>query len=274
MLRILGLIAALAALGAAAAAPARAQSLAQPPEVARIDVLEGWRTEAGTRMAAIRIRLSEGWKTYWRSPGEGGIPPQFDFSGSQNLNAVRIHWPVPHLFSTNGLRSIGYKGTVVLPIELVPEDPAAPIALSAQLRIGVCEDICIPYETRLKVRLAEAGAPDAAISASLKNAPIGPREAGLREAVCKLEPISDGLHLQLRLEMPPLGPGEQAVIELPDPEIWVGQALTERKGDTLEASTDLVPPSGAPFALQRADIRITVLSENGRAAEILGCNAG
>ena len=62
-------------------------------EVVSASVLTGWRMENGHHMAALRITLAPGWKTYWRAPGEAGIPPRFDWTGSDNLSAVTVHWP-------------------------------------------------------------------------------------------------------------------------------------------------------------------------------------
>ncbi|MEJ6478965.1 MAG: protein-disulfide reductase DsbD family protein, partial [Octadecabacter sp.] len=78
--------------------------------VAAFDILPGWRTDRGTHMVAVRISLAPGWKTYWRAPGDAGIPPQFQWDGSQNINAAQFHWPIPEVMNQNGMRSIGYHG--------------------------------------------------------------------------------------------------------------------------------------------------------------------
>ena len=54
-------------------------------------------------MAAVEIRLAPGWHTYWRVPGEAGIPPRFDWSGSQNLAAVAYEWPRPEIIVSYGI---------------------------------------------------------------------------------------------------------------------------------------------------------------------------
>jgi len=75
----------LAAMFAVPANQGTAQSFLSLDDVAKVTVLPGWRTATGNHMAAIRIELAEGWTTYWRSAGESGIPPRFDWSGSGNL---------------------------------------------------------------------------------------------------------------------------------------------------------------------------------------------
>ncbi len=265
---------ALIAASLALAAPLRAQTLVSLDDIAKVTVLPGWRTARGTHMAAIRIELAEGWKTYWRFPGEAGIPPSFDWTGSKNLANVRLHWPVPKVFYTNGLRSIGYKGVTVIPIELTPASPAGgPIRLRGKLQIGVCEDICIPMTTSLDSNLTPPGRSDAAIRASLARRPKTAAQAGVRSATCSVEPIADGLRITARVTLPKQGKDEVAVLELPDPTIWIAEPKTTRKGRVLTAVTDMVPASGKPFLLTRSDVRITVLA-GGKAVEINGCTAG
>lgn len=256
---------------AAAAGSAAAQTAA---DVVRLELLSGWRQADGTHMAGLRISLAPGWKTYWRSPGEAGIPPSFDWAGSSNLAAASAHFPVPEVFSLNGVRTIGYEGGVVLPIALRPRDDGQPIALRGTVELGVCETVCIPFEARIETTLAagtDQGA--AAIKAALADAPLSAAEAGVRAVGCRIDPIRDGLRLTAAVEMPALGPHEAAVIETGDPSIWVSQVETSRQGGTLTATADLVPPQGAPFALDRSSLRFTVLA-GGRAAEVRGCAAG
>ena len=66
----------------------------------------------GARLAAVEIALDRGFKTYWRHPGEAGLPPAFDWSGSANLAAVEVLWPAPRRFQDAGGVSYGYEGGV------------------------------------------------------------------------------------------------------------------------------------------------------------------
>jgi hypothetical protein len=95
-------------------------------------------------------------------------------------------------------------------------------------------------------------------------------EAGVSAIDCTLDPIADGLRLTATIDMPALGPGEEAVVELADAPVWVSEPEVARSGNRLQAVADLVPPEAAPFALQRDDLRFTVLSGD-RAVEIAGC---
>ncbi len=234
--------------------------------------LPGWRTEHGTYMTALRLDLAPGWKTYWRSPGDTGIPPVFNWSGSQNLAGVKVHWPRPHAFVVNGYRAIGYDRQLVLPLELTPADPAQPIGVSAEVDLGICSDICVPATLSFQSHLSGPGAPDEAIRAALAAQPASGAEAGLAAIGCTVEPIDDGLRLTARLALPPTG-GQEAVVFEPGPApIWVSEAEVSRSGRTLVATADLVSNDGGPVMLDRSAMTVTVLGDH-TAVEISGCPA-
>lgn len=251
----------------ALAPPAAADSLA---DVLRLDVLPGWRTADGTQMAGIRLTLAPGWKTYWRAPGDAGIPPEFDWNGSRNLAAARFHWPVPEVFLQNGMQSIGYSGQVVIPVELTPSLADAPVHMAGEVQIGVCEDICIPMTLGFDAALPATTARDPAIVAALIDRPLTQAEGQVSDVACAVTPIIDGLRLSARIAMPSAGAHEVVVVEAGDPRVWVSEAATQRAGAYLTADVEMVHVSGASFALDRSALRFTVLGSD-RAVEIAGC---
>ncbi len=246
------------------AGPACAQS---QDEVLHASLLPGWRQPDGHYMAALDLHLAPQWKTYWRAPGEAGIPPVFDWSGSQNLKSVQFHWPSPHVITLNGMMSIGYLDELVLPVEVVPVDPAKPVTLVLKMDLGICHDICMPAHLAFSADLAGAGQSDARITGALD---AGPRMA--KAAHCTVEPIKDGLRVTARIALPVQGSAETVVFETPDPKVWVAEATTRREGTVLVSQTDLVPPDGAPFALDRSGVTVTVLAPD-HSVEIRGCPA-
>src|SRR3954452_22051314 len=125
------------------------------------------------RLAAIEIALDPGFKTYWRSPGESGLPPAFDWAGSENLSAAEVLWPAPHRFEDAGGVAYGYKERVLLPVRVSPNDTGKPLRLALKLDYGVCKDICIPAQALLALTLrpGEATSPSAPIAAALARAP-------------------------------------------------------------------------------------------------------
>jgi DsbC/DsbD-like thiol-disulfide interchange protein len=248
---------------------------AQVPETSQIvqgGVRPGWRQPDGRHMAALQLTLATNWKTYWRAPGDGGIPPRFDWTGSENISDVALHWPRPVVFDQSGLRSIGYADQLVLPMEFTLTDPTAPARLQARVEIGVCETVCVPVTLQLQAILRPDGGDDRAIRAALADQPRPAAALGLHAASCAIEPISDGMRVTADLGLPSLGPAEVVVFELPDSTIWISESRSERQGARLVAASDMVPPTGALFALDRSDLRITVLGQ-GKAAEMWGCLA-
>ena len=127
---------------------------------------------SGMQRAGIEIRLATGWKTYWRYPGDSGVPPTFDFSTSENAKSVTILWPAPHRFTDDGGASIGYKGGVILPLHIVPEDPKRPVTLRLAIDYAVCEKLCVPAKGAAKLDLIrESTAYDAALAAAEAQVP-------------------------------------------------------------------------------------------------------
>jgi len=116
-------------------------------------------TDAGdkTIRAGVQIQLDDGWKTYWRNPGDSGLPASFDFAASKNLKEAKVLWPAPHRFTDPYGTSIGYEKEVVFPVLVKPERGDAPVDLDLKLDYAVCKDICVPAEAHLKLKL-EPGA--------------------------------------------------------------------------------------------------------------------
>jgi DsbC/DsbD-like thiol-disulfide interchange protein len=103
--------------------------------------------------AGIEIKLKPGWKTYWRYPGDSGVPPSFDFSGSDNLKKAGVLYPVPHLFTDETGQSLGYKDAVIFPVTVSPQQAGKPVRLRVKIDYAVCEKLCMPVEARAELTL-------------------------------------------------------------------------------------------------------------------------
>ncbi|MEM8580127.1 MAG: protein-disulfide reductase DsbD domain-containing protein, partial [Pseudomonadota bacterium] len=103
--------------------------------------------------AGLHIKLKEGWKGYWRSPGEVGLPPEIDWAGSKNVEHVEMLWPAPTRFRAFGIENFGYEKEVTLPLNITLSNPDTPAELQASVFLLVCEEICIPEEAELTLSL-------------------------------------------------------------------------------------------------------------------------
>ena len=103
--------------------------------------------------AGIEVKLRPGWKTYWRYPGDSGVPPHFDFSGSENLKKADVFYPAPHLFTDETGQSLGYKDTVIFPVVVLPQQSGKPVRLRVKVDYAVCEKLCVPVEGRAELVL-------------------------------------------------------------------------------------------------------------------------
>ena len=133
---------------------------------------------AGSRSGAVLLggiafQLQPGWKTYWRTPGDSGVPPRFDFSKSDNIEAVTVLWPAPLKFDDGaGGHSMGYHDGIVLPLRIVAKNADKPVTLRADINYAVCEKICIPVQANAELPFTSvASTEDSALFAALDTVP-------------------------------------------------------------------------------------------------------
>ena len=133
---------------------------------------------AGSRSGAVLLggiafQLQPGWKTYWRTPGDSGVPPRFDFSKSDNIEAVTVLWPAPAKFDDGaGGHSLGYHDGVVLPLRIVAKNLDKPVTLRVDVNYAVCEKICIPVQAEAELPFTSvASTEDSALFAALDTVP-------------------------------------------------------------------------------------------------------
>ena len=265
---------ALCAALAAGLSPAPQAQTDNPADMVQARILPGWSGTDGGHMAALQLTLSPGWKTYWRAPGDAGIPPAMNFQGSHNLASVTPVWPTPEVFLQNGMQTVGYDGQLVLPLRIMPQDSTRPARVAGRLQIGICSTICVPVDLDFALDLPASGSDpqQAMIRAALADQPISAAKASVGDVDCTLSPISDGLGLTVEIDMPSAGGTETVLIETSDPLVWVAETESTRQGGTLTATTELVHVSGQAFALDRSGLRMTVLGTD-RAVDIQGCSA-
>jgi DsbC/DsbD-like thiol-disulfide interchange protein len=142
----------------------------------------------GGNLAGFEIALSPGAITYWRDPGDAGLPPTLDFSGSDNVASVEPQFPAPkRIKEADGGEAFGYDGSVVFPLAVKPRDPTKPATLKLNADFAVCEKVCLPAKAHLELTLPSApGSPHAgAIDAALAAVPraVAAKDFGALEAL-------------------------------------------------------------------------------------------
>lgn len=109
---------------------------------------ETWRT-------GIRVELSDDWKTYWRMPGDAGIPPIFAWNGEADHPRVRVLYPLPRRFNDASGETVGYKHEVVFPVIVKPGEQLTQ-SLRLEAFFAVCREICIPVQATAEIGLGTA----------------------------------------------------------------------------------------------------------------------
>jgi DsbC/DsbD-like thiol-disulfide interchange protein len=137
--------------------------------------------ESGGRLAGVEIVLDDGFKTYWRNPGDAGLPPRFDWSGSQNAGAIEVQWPAPERSTDAAGVAYAYRDRVLFPVVLTPEKAGRQTTLRLAVEYGVCKEICIPARAELELRLGDEdrrhrGAIDTARASVPRPQPLGSGE--------------------------------------------------------------------------------------------------
>lgn len=236
------LLSALAFVGAAAPASAnRAASTSPSASPWSRDTKSAVRLvrgglDGGVHRAGVEITLDAGTKTYWRTPGDSGVPPAFDWSGSENVADVAVDWPAPMRFPDGNGFSIGYKTSVIFPLRVRPRDPSRPVRLALKLDYAVCDQICIPAKAAATLALVQ-GSADPAVAAALAGfvARVPKLQAeGLALALDGVERGGDHPVLLLRaavdaevaVDLFVEGPDSRWVLPLPEPTASAG---TERR---------------------------------------------
>ena len=176
----------------------------------------------GGGLVGVELDLPEGWKTYWRYPGEaGGVAPSFDWSKSSNLASAEVLYPAPQRMSDAGGETIGYKGNVTFPVRLKAKDPAKPIDVRLAFEYGVCKDICIPAEAELALTLpvdtnnAETSEPLIAAMTRIPATPEARRETDPLIKRVTPELGTDKPRIVIEVEIPGGADGADAFVDAP-----------------------------------------------------------
>jgi DsbC/DsbD-like thiol-disulfide interchange protein len=142
--------------------------------------------------AGVEIKLAPGAITYWRNPGDAGLPPTFSFDGSENLKSAQPLFPAPQRLNEGDGEAFGYDHSVILPIAVTPADPGKPVTLALKFNYAVCEKICVPARADLQLRLD-------------KDQGASPYAEPLRKSLAQVPPVADWATLSDKVRLAPAG---------------------------------------------------------------------
>jgi len=235
MLAACGFAGVLAWVGSAHAAEVSAWVESAQSRARLIDA--GLTANGATLLAGIEISLAPQFITYWRDPGDAGVPPTFNFEGSANLAAAEIRYPAPERLDEAGAIAFGYEDDVVFPLIVTPADPAKPVRLRVRIDYAACHAICLLARADLTGTLdgrasAEAGRVRDALAAVPRPDSVGGRGGPVQ--ILAVRPDRDGFSVDARV-----GEG-RGTLFVEAPEGW-----TYAAGAGVPSSSADAAPSGA-----------------------------
>jgi DsbC/DsbD-like thiol-disulfide interchange protein len=257
-----------AAILSAVAAPPSASPWVQASN-AKARLLSGVVEIGGepSQFAGVQLRMDQGWKTYWRSPGDSGVPPGFDWSGSKNLKHAEVLFPAPIRFADGNSTAVGYAEEVVFPIRITPERADEPVELKLAFDFGICMDLCIPNEVTLSLTLPPGGAGARGDTLLLESALSGvPKQAvaGALPRVVAVETKLDGATpgLVVEAEFAPGAEGTDLFIEAPGAFVPVPNPLGPVEGGKQRFAVGFKTTAEAQ-AIKDKPLTLTLVSDQG-----------
>ncbi len=231
---------------------------------------------SGHLLLGLHMEMEAGWKTYWHNPGDSGLAPHFDWTGSRNLKAIEQIWPAPRAFDEMGERYYGYAGNMILPLKVTANDPAQPIHLSLKLDYGICSDVCVPARVEMHLEIP-AGASEETRHAgmlvqALAQQPLTIEEAGIA-ATLRLVEI-EGHRATLQIVLDHLSPPDVPDVPEGRARLWPDMVIvtgppgayfsgSRQNGDRgFLVSVD----AGDPAALRGQRVSLVLLQKDGGTA--------
>ncbi|MEG9862097.1 MAG: protein-disulfide reductase DsbD domain-containing protein [Parvularculales bacterium] len=220
--------------------------------------------ESGEVMLGVVVNLAEGWKTYWRNPGDSGIPPIFDWSSSNNMEVTEMLWPAPERFDLPDDSSFGYKNEVLFPVRVVAPDINEPMDVALTLSYGVCREVCVPLEDKARLSIPP-GPPNSSMAAAdiqtaLRLVP-GEKDttSGLVLDYVGLKPKGNALAIGLQSEGGvDVGPYHLVVEAVDIPSVYFGVPVVEAQEQDKVQFRIPVDRSEGATSLEGKTITITV----------------
>jgi len=235
-------------------------------------ITDGWIEKDQKLIFGLKIDLNKNWKTYWRLPGNAGLEPLFTFDKSENVFAAKIMWPSPIIFGEDNLWSIGYKDSVLLPLEVTPIDTSKPIKLEIQADIGLCEDVCIPVTLNVSY-FATPGQnqENYEILGAILSEPIKSDDIGFQSPQCIIKNGELIMEFNEKNVKTGIENIELFVIEVGSSVFYVNSKKAYVFDDRITVSTKNSVETELPGVISRERIKTTIIGSN-QSLEFVGCS--
>ena len=238
------------------AQPGAGASAWSPAPKSRARLVAAGPIEDGAYTAGVEIALEGNALTYWRNPGDAGVPPDSDFSGSVNLADAKVAYPAPERHDEDGSEVFGWRRSVIFPVTVRPSEPGKPVTLDLTLRYAACEKICIPSEGRMRLTLAPAQAATPQGPRIAQWAALTPRPASAAGASLAFQPVAGAQKPTWRIKVSPSEAGSDLFAEGDDG--WFFDTRAVSGGDFKLVLAER--PAGAP---DLASVRLTLRRPSG-----------
>lgn len=220
--------------------------------------------------AALEVRLEKGWKTYWRAPGDSGIPPSFNFSRSLNVENAEVGFPTPMLFVDKYTNIVGYKTQVAFPIKVQIATPLEATELKLDIVIGICADICIPVQASLTVSEPGTGSPTFEVARILADAEQSlPRTPGAEFKITNALWLNDSPNeLLISAVVPTMADRVELHVEGPDEWYLLPAKQVERQAAKIKFMLDIsdIPSAAKP---RETELRFTLVADGQSIEQLL-----
>ncbi|MEP1206646.1 MAG: protein-disulfide reductase DsbD domain-containing protein [Rhizobiaceae bacterium] len=209
--------------------------------------------------AGLQIQLDKGWKTYWRSPGASGLPPQLDFSQSSNIATAKIDYPAPMTFGNDDNLTAGYDFPVTFPITIDPLFSGRPVNLRVAGVIGICAEVCIPVQFALSLLEEGKGLSTRDIASTLLQARtnlVGEQTKDFHVTTARV----DGKTMHIEAKIPEGTKQSTALVE--GPSSWYLTPARAKSIDGTKAHYEIslkdIPADAAP---ESTEVTVTLISD-------------
>jgi DsbC/DsbD-like thiol-disulfide interchange protein len=172
-------------------------------EKGKVRLVAGAKMADGVQYAGLQFDLAEGWKTYWRVPGDSGVPPSFEWKASSNVAELDVLFPAPARFRDNFGWNNGYKEDTLFPIRIKPQADGKPVQLRMTVYYGVCKELCIPGKAKLSLDIPAQGVSShqALIGRYLRKVPQSPEAVkGLSISAAEAKGAGDEVTLSVQVK--------------------------------------------------------------------------